>query len=208
MFTLASRHTVTALRAAAGLVLALAATTSSACYTPPRDQLIGVDEQIYGASDITVAQVIAATPLGGNSVEYHFTVLQRLAGADQTSFEMTGFVPRSNAIDTSFDRHRAPAFWAHGGGRSMNDMDCVIHPTFVVGATYLVFRAMAPTWRSFEKIEAANGVVDEGDRWLAYVKAKLGMPSVPSMSRPGGAATPDYARIGKFIDDGASFYER
>lgn len=188
MFKPASHRTMTALRAAAGLVLALAATTSLACYTPPRDQLIGVDEQIFGASDIAVAQVIAATPLGGNSVEYRFTVLQRLAGVEQKSFELTGLALRSNAMDTSFDRHRARVFWAHGGGRSMNDMDCVIHPNFVVGATYLVFRAMSPTWRSFEKIEAANGVIDEDDLWLAYVKAKLGLRAGPAASwrLPGG----------------------
>lgn len=60
-----------------------------------------------------------------------------------------------------------PAFWRHGGGRTINDSDCVIRPTFEVGATYLVFAARPFTWRSFERIDAAD------DRWLAWVRTAL-----------------------------------
>ena len=55
----------------------------------------------------------------------------------------------------------------------MNGADCAIQPAFALGDSYLVFQDSPWTWRSFERIEAVDGAVDEGDRWLAYVKAGL-----------------------------------
>ncbi|ALK95495.1 hypothetical protein AB595_21050 [Massilia sp. WF1] len=164
---------MTTIRGLAFALLALHAAVSQACYSPPAAQLIGVDEQLAQAKDIALAQVIGATPLGGRTVEYRFLVLEQLAGPAQNVFTMVGRAATPADQDGSFDSHRAPAFWARGGGRTMNEGDCEIHPGFVVGNTYLVFRGSAPTWRSFEKIDMAGSIVDHDDKWLAYVMAYL-----------------------------------
>lgn len=146
---------------------------ASACYRPPPQQLIGVDEQLMQARDVTVATVVSATSSGGSAVEYRFVVQQRLAGPQQGSFTLMGGTPSGNHKDTSFDHHTAPVFWKHGGGRTINESDCIIAPSFVLGESYLVFQGSPATWRSFEKIETVDGKVDENDQWLAYVKARL-----------------------------------
>lgn len=159
-----------------------------ACRVPPASQLMGVDEQIALASDVSLAQVVAATPLEGNVVEYRFVVLQRLAGPERRTFTLRGRAAGTSGAsaflaggpadagereNTSFERHTAPPFWQRGGGRTMNGADCAIQPAFALGDSYLVFQGSPWTWRSFERIEAVDGAVDEGDRWLAYVKAGL-----------------------------------
>jgi len=144
---------------------------AAACRRPPRGQLIGVDEHIMRAGDVSVARVVSATP-GKGWVEYRFLVLQRLAGPELYTFTVLGGAPSSH--DSSFDNHSDPAFWKHGGGRVMNSSDCLIHPSFVLGGTYLVFQGRPATWRNFEKIDVVDGKVNENDRWLAYVKTGLG----------------------------------
>ncbi|MFC5461153.1 hypothetical protein [Massilia niabensis] len=158
-----------------------------ACRVAPRQQLISVDEQIMAATDVSVAEVISAIPVEGRDIEYRFLVRQRLAGEDRGVFTVMGrgkqgkhwsdFSTGSGAAgddrDTSFDHHTNPVFWKRGGGRVMNEGDCGIYPSFVVGATYLVFLGSPVTWRSFEKIEVVNGRISDDDKWLAYVKAGL-----------------------------------
>lgn len=170
------------------LLPALLVQDAWACYRPPPRQLMSVEEQVALASDVSLATVVAATPLGGDAVDYRFVVLQRLAGPDRNSFELRGRgAGRQDAMGvrfgapgdlperetSTFDHHTAPSFWQRGGGRSMNEADCLIHPVFTVGHSYLVFLGSPWTWRSFERIEVVEGAVDEGDRWLAYVKAAL-----------------------------------
>ena len=138
-----------------------------ACYSAPASQRVGVDEQIALASDVSVARVISAAPLENRRVEYRFMVQQRLAGQGGDTFTVTGRAPVI-AGDTSFNNHTDPEFWQRGGGRVMNEPDCLIHPDFAVGGTYLIFLNSPWTWRSFEKIERVDG-----DKWLAYVKAGL-----------------------------------
>lgn len=161
------------LRGLALLLCTCAIHDAAACYRPPPQQLIGVDEQLMQARDVTVATVVSATSFGGSAVEYRFVVRQRLAGADQTSFTLMGGTASGNHRDSSFDRHTAPVFWQHGGGRTINESDCIISPSFVLGESYLVFQGSPATWRSFEKIETVGGKVDENDQWLAYVKSRL-----------------------------------
>jgi hypothetical protein len=55
----------------------------------------------------------------------------------------------------------------------MNDSDCVIYPDFIIGGSYLIFQGSPATWRSSEKIEVADGQINENDKWLAFVKAGL-----------------------------------
>lgn len=199
MMPIRSRRARCAVRAMASLALAFAATTGWACRAPPAQQVIDVDQQIAQASDVMLAQVIGITPLGGNDVEYRFLVLDTLLGPERKSFDLNGHAFASDLRDTTYDHHKDMAFWAHGGGRTMNYMDCVIHPNFAVGGVYLVFLDTTPTWRSYEQIDAPNGVVDEDDRWLKYVKAKLGIDGAHAITQQPVTPAPEYERIGRFI---------
>lgn len=174
-------------------VLALGAAACQACRVAPAAQLIGAAEQVAAAKDVAVAQVIGATPLDAYEVEYRFLVLDQLAGPNRKVFTVTGYAVSPDDKGSSFDRHRDFAFWARGGGRVMNGADCVIHPSFVVGNSYLVFLGAQPTRRSFEQLDTVDGTVDPGDQWLAYVKARLAGPVVQH------EGAPDYERIGRFI---------
>jgi hypothetical protein len=185
--------TMTTLRRLVFAFLALHAAASEACRVPPAEQLIGIDEQLGQAMDVAVGQVIGATPLGAGLVEYRFLVLEQLAGTPQKVFTVMGGPAERNDKDATFHGHVDFAFWARGGGRTMNGLDCVIHPGFIVGDTYLVFLGSAPTWRSFEKIEMVDGIVNPDDKWLAYARARLGSTA----ARRDGV--PDYERIGRFL---------
>jgi hypothetical protein len=103
--------------------------------------------------------------------------------------------------DSTFNGHAEFVFWARGGGRTMNGSDCIIHPDFVLGNSYLVFLGAAPTWRSFEKIDMIGGSVDQDDKWLVYVKDRLRQRQEADGSAEavsGQAAVPGYERIGRF----------
>lgn len=184
---------MTIMRSPAFAVLALAAAAAQACRVAPPAQLIGAGEQVAAATDVAVAQVIGATPLDAYEVEYRFLVLDQLAGVDRKVFSVTGRAAPPQDQDGSFDRHRDFAFWAHGGGRVVNGVDCVIHPSFVVGNSYLVFLGARPTRRSFEQLDTVDGIVNPDDEWLAYVKARL----AGQAAQHDGA--PDYERLGRFI---------
>ena len=173
------------------VVLALHAAASEACWAPPPRQLIGIDEQLGQAMDVAVGQVIGATPLGDQQVEYRFLVLEQLAGPAQKVFTVMGGPAERSDKDSTFDHHRDVAFWARGGGRTMNGSDCVIRPGFVVGNSYLVFLGSTPTWRSFEKIDMIVGIADPDDKWLAYVKARL------AGTATGRDGAPDDERVGR-----------
>jgi hypothetical protein len=182
-----------ALRSLVFAALALSAAASQACRLAPAAQRIAVEDEVRQPADVMVGQVVGATPLGGDAVEYSFLVLDQMRGLPRKVFTVLGRAVSPYDQDTSYDRHRDFAFWARYGGRSMHAMDCVIHPGFVVGNSYLVFLGAAPTRRSFEKIDMVDGHPDAGDKWLAYVKTALsGTPA-------GQDATPDYERIGRLI---------
>jgi hypothetical protein len=175
-------------------LLAAHAAAAQACYSAPAGQLIGIDEQLGQATNVAVAQVIAATPLDSRAVEYRFLVLEQLTGPPQKVFTVMGYAPGPSDKDTSFHDHRDFAFWARGGGRTMNDSDCHIHPGFVVGNSYLVFLDMPPTWRSFEKLDMFDSIVSHDDKWLAYVRAWLGRDTAKAQD-----GVPAYERVGRFL---------
>lgn len=145
-----------------------------ACRVPPPEQLINPDVQIALATDVALARVVNAVPGRdkGEDVDYQFLVLKRLAGPDKQLFSISGRAPGLSR-DTTFDNRRDEAFWQRGGGRVMNDTDCVIHPDFVVGKTYLVFRDLPMTWRSFEEVETVDGRAGVDDKWFSYVQARV-----------------------------------
>jgi hypothetical protein len=155
--------------ASMSIVLALlsAHLPALACWAPPQRQMMGVGELVALATDVAVAQVVSAVPGDMSSVDYTFVVRERLAGPARPMFTLAGGPHRDGDVERDFDDHVDPAFWRHGGGRTINDSDCVIRPSFEVGATYLVFAAPPFTWRSFERIDAAD------DRWLAWVRTAL-----------------------------------
>jgi hypothetical protein len=189
-------NTSTTVRRLVFALLALQAGAAQACYSPPPKQLIDADEQVAEASNVALAQVIGATPIGDHlgdyQVEYRLLVLEQLAGPTQKVITVMGG-PASSARDTTFHSHQDFAFWARGGGHTMNGADCVVRPGFTVGSSYLVFLGPTPTRRSFEQIGMVDGHIDADDKWLAYVKARLGG------SAPGREGTRDYERVGRFI---------
>lgn len=155
------------------MVFASGAQICWACYSPPQNQLMSVDRQIALASDVSVAKVIRATALGDGNTEYEFLVQERIAGPFRPRFTIVGHGVPSNDDRGDFGNHTDEAFWRGGGGRLFNDTDCVIHPTFVVGASYLAFVGQTITRRSFERIATSNGHFNASDKWLAYVETAL-----------------------------------
>lgn len=154
--------------------LFIAPGASWACRVPPAEQFVNPDVQIALANDIVLAKVIGAAPRfeKGLEVDYQFLIVKRLTGGDEQLFSLSGRAPGRSG-DTTFDHHRDDAFWGRGGGRVMNGTDCVIHPDFVVGKTYLLFRDRPVTRRSFEEIDTADGRLAEDDKWFAYVQARV-----------------------------------
>jgi hypothetical protein len=178
-----------ALRSLVFGMLALSAAATQACRVAPPAQRIAVEDQIRQPADVMVGQVIGATPLGGDAVEYNFLVLDQMRGLPRKVFTVLGRALSPYDQDITYDRHQDFAFWVRGGGRAVNGADCAIHPSFVLGNSYLVFLGAAPTWRSFEKIDMVDGHPDPDDQWLAYVKTALS----------GTPARQDYERIGRLI---------
>lgn len=135
------------------------------------------------------------------NVEYRFLLLDRLAGQPEKVFTVMGRSGVPGEQETTFDDHTDFTFWAHGGGRVMSSADCIIHPTFVIGSSYLVFLRTPVTRRSLEKIAMVDGVVNPDDQWLTYVKQQLAERQVSA--RPAISATQspqrDFERIGRFI---------
>jgi hypothetical protein len=192
------------LRSLIFLLLAFEAHASWACYSPPVRQMVSVQAQLETATDVSLATVVDAFPIADGDVEYRFQVVKQFAGPHRTDFAVIGRNGQRNGKDTSFDGHTDPAFWAYGGGRVMNDSDCGIHPSFIVGDSYLVFLGPTATRRSFEKIDMVDGKINGDDRWLAYVQAglskRLGWTDSGRIAGFGGPVAvngkADYERVG------------
>lgn len=186
----------TPLRGLLLLALALPAAASQACRAPPQGQLIAASDLVRQATDVAVAQVISATPLNDHETEYGLIVLEQLAGPARKRITVRGGPARQAGQDGTFDDHREFRFWARGGGRTMNGSDCVIHPSFTIGASYLVFEGAPSTRRNFERIGMVDGAVNQDDQWLAYVKARLAQRGDTMTTAD---TTPGYERVGRFI---------
>jgi hypothetical protein len=164
-------HRVTLL----GLLFIGGASVAWACYTTPRYHLIDVDQQISNAKDVYLAKAVSVAPTDGQEAKFGFVVLQRLAGAERDSFSLPGRTGGTETAPASGD-HTDPAFWQTGGGRLFLDIDCQIHPRFVVGKNYLIFLDQPVSRRSFEEITVPFNR-KTADKWLAYVTEKLGARS-------------------------------
>lgn len=151
--------------------LATGANMCWACRATPQAQLMSPDEQISGASNITIAKAVSEEAIPGGSTVYKFVVQRQLLGPDPAEFTLIG--GQTPLLDTSYDSHADPAFWKRGGGRSFANTACLISPGFQVGKSYIVFLDSTLTKRSFEQLDAPGGMVNENDEWLLYIKKKL-----------------------------------
>ncbi|TNE63885.1 MAG: hypothetical protein EP335_08795 [Alphaproteobacteria bacterium] len=68
--------------------------------------------------------------------------------------------------DFDFFNHTLQAFWEPGAGRTVQDPDCLIHPTFFDGSTYLIFTG-PQHFKGYERIAVPD------DRWLLQVREAL-----------------------------------
>lgn len=183
---------------AAFVVAALWSGGVQGCFIPPSHQLMGVNEQIMGASDISVARVAGATLLENGGVRYDFVVHKRLRGPYRARFSMAVRANPPAGIRQLSEDHSDQEFWQPYGGRMSNGSDCELHPVFTVGETYLVFYGPPVTRRSFERIRTVGGQPSKDDRWLSYVEQRLsgapwtaGAIPVPPWNR----TRPDYSGL-------------
>lgn len=144
-----------------------------ACYAPPPAQLVGPEELVYFSSNIALAKVFRVLPRDDGGADFVFMVEQRLLGAGESTFIITGRAMPREAADGSFDDHVDARFWQRGGGRLHNDTDCKIHPSFAVGRSYLVFLDQPVSRRSFEQIDSTARAGQVVDKWLGFVEQKL-----------------------------------
>ena len=157
-------------------LLVCASQNAHACRRPPEEQLASPDQLLARVNDVSVARVVSAVQLDAREVEYRFVVTRRIAGPAVETFSVFGSAALPGEVTRRGDEadHAGPRFWVRGGGRTMNDSDCRIHPAFAVGETYLVMLDQPWTWRSFEHIPGGVGGYNVNDKWLRYVEFKLG----------------------------------
>jgi len=158
------------------LTMTLGIGAAEACRRPLEEQLMRPDRQLAFARDVAVARVVSALPVSDDTVEYRFVVLKRLAGPGLDSFTLHGMASDARFVSQRIEQsdHDGLKFWARGGGRVMNDPACVIRPGLMLGQAYLVILNKPYTWRSFGHIATVGGRFDAEDKWLMYVKGRLG----------------------------------
>lgn len=161
------------LRSGLLIVVMLWPAQAFACNRPPDVQGTGVDELIQRTSTIALAQVYEARYTEEPyRVEYSFKVERVLKGVLGDSFELEGVPLLVQESMRTFESHTARVFWETGSGRLIHNTDCEIHPSFSVGATYLVFLDKPYHNKSFEQIIRTHGDEDTKDKWLLFVEKK------------------------------------
>jgi hypothetical protein len=145
------------------------------CFQPPAEQRTAPDELISRTNNIVLARVIAAKDVHDSyGVSYTFKTVRTLKGKAPSQFQISGHPAIWEGENRRFNDHSDKEFWSNGVGRSLNDTDCQIHPTFAVGGTYLVFLDQPYHVKSFEIIVRTNGNADVRDKWLQYVDSRTG----------------------------------
>ena len=153
--------------------LTVCATDAAACYTPPAEQHVSPDDLIARTKNIVLAAVTSAQLTHGGEVLYTFRRVKALAGRADETFSLTGQAAIWEGSNETFNNHSDPVFWK-GRGRTPNDTDCRIHPSFAVGGTYLLFLDEPYHIKSFELIIRTNGDKETKDKWLQFVEEALG----------------------------------
>ena len=150
----------------------LGATSALACYVPPVEQRVPPKELIARSKNIVLAQAIKAEILGGREILYTFKKIRSLAGRQEATFTLKSYVAPWEEPNTTFNHHSDPEFWEQGG-RSPNDVDCKIHPSFSVGSKYLLFLDQPYHIKSFELIIRTDGDKKMQDKWLQFVEENV-----------------------------------
>jgi hypothetical protein len=153
-------------------LIATLAIDAMACHVPPPEQRVPPKELIGRTKNIALAQVVKAEVLRGTEVRYTFNRIKSISGSPAETFTIVGRALVDGEL-TTFGNHTERLFWS-SVGRSTNDTDCQIYPTFVVGGTYLVFLDRPYHVKSFEQIVRTHGDKQSKDKWLQYVEDNVG----------------------------------
>ena len=153
-----------------------AVTTAWACFATPEEQIVPAKMLLDRSRTIVLAKVEKAEILGRDSisVRYHFREIRSLKGDAPETFTIDGVSSAYGDSLDDFEHHYSEDFWADAGGRSWNDTDCVIYPSFAVGGTFLVFLDKPYHRKSFEIIIRTHGGEGVRDKWLTWVEEKTG----------------------------------
>jgi hypothetical protein len=148
------------------------------CSDTPPEQIVPASELIKRTKTIVLAKVTSAK-IGKDShtVIYTFKTIEALKGAPQKTFTISGFPMMWEGELTDFDHHNNKEFWKNFGGRSDHDTDCEIHPSFSVGATFLIFLEPPYHKKSFELVIRTHGDKQTRDKWLSWVEAQIRQPT-------------------------------
>ena len=102
----------------------------------------------------------------------HFETVEVLRGDVPAKFALGGgrLVDDAQRDYRDFSGHRTLVFWDKQITRTWNAPDCLMHPRFVSGRTYLIFLDR-PHWRAYEEVGNQNDV------WLSAVRRLIKDPS-------------------------------
>jgi len=151
-----------------GLIVALMSVLSleaHACFAPPQQSTESHDALVSRTSRIVLVELVSAS--GGMSwwKTYEFSVFEALKGEFEPVFSVVLPSPYL-ASDDDYLQHSDPAFWQMMESRAVVGADCLVHASFEVGATYLLFLDAPYHIHGFERIKG------EDDQWLAWVRAQ------------------------------------
>ena len=156
------------------LGLFFASSSAWACWATPREQTSPPDDLIARTKDIALAKVVRADA-GSDPwrVLYTFKTERAIKGVPPRAFQLLGKRLLGDLSTERFDEHQAAGFWDEYGGRQRHDTTCEITPSFIVGATYLIFLDAPYHNKSFEEIYYKGDEYSDKDKWLKYVEDKV-----------------------------------
>jgi len=148
-------------------------TRSVACYSPPEIQSTSVNNLIQRTKTIVLAHVAEAKYKKiDHQVEYTFKLVKIIKGQITEHIKLDGYPLIWEGGLNTFNNHTESVFWDTGRGRLVHSTDCLIHPSFSVGATYLLFLDRPYHNKSFEQIIRTHGDKGTKDKWLQYVETQ------------------------------------
>jgi hypothetical protein len=159
------------------LMLSLSLASAIACDFPPPEQITPAPDLVKRTKTIVLARVISAE-YKTNSVDYTFQTISAQKGTPSSKFTISGESLISGDWLTTYNHHTDERFWGNHFGRSPNYPDCEIHPSFSVGATFLVFLERPYHIKSFELIIRTHG--DKKDAWLKWVEDQVHLENTAS----------------------------
>jgi hypothetical protein len=179
-------------------VIALSTVAAFGCFSTPPEQIAPADKLVERTSRIVLARVVEAkADFNTGEVTYSFIVEKAIKGTREDSFSIVGYALFEPEDLTTFDYHRSAKFWEDNAGRCHHDTDCKIHPSFAVGASYLIFVDHPYHRKSFEYIAMLGTEPGTRDKWLAWVEETVraqqvgtGQPATRPESKPEGSDKP------------------